>query len=51
MVTTVYSEYRVLPATPANERLLNLAFTHPGARVDRSHADYVAAQARLITGS
>ena len=51
VVTTTYSEYRVLPATPANERLLDLAFLHPGARIDRSHADYLAAQARLITGS
>lgn len=50
-VTTTYSEYRVLPATPANQRLLNLAFRHPRARVDRSHADYMAAQARLISGS
>jgi len=46
-----YSEYRVLPATPANERLLNLAFRHPTARVDRNHADFLAAQERLITGS
>ena len=50
-VTTTYSEYRVLPATAANERLLDLTFRHPGARIDRSHADYLAAQARLITGS
>ncbi len=46
-----YSEYRVLPATAANMRLLNLAFRHPTARVDRNHADFLAAQARLITGS
>jgi hypothetical protein len=52
-VTTIltYSEYRVLPATPANARLLNLAFRHPTARVDRNHADFLAAHARLITGS
>jgi hypothetical protein len=50
-VTLTYSEYRVLPATAANARLLDLAFTHPTARVDRNHADYLAAQARLITGS
>jgi hypothetical protein len=50
-VTTTYSEYRVLPATLANQRLLSLAARHPGARVDDSPADYRAAQARLITGS
>lgn len=50
-VTTVYNEYRVLPATPANQQLLSLAARHPGARVDRSPAAYQAAQARLITGS
>lgn len=51
VVILTYSEYRVLPATPANERLLNLAFRHPAARVDRNHADFLAAQERLITGS
>ena len=38
-VTTTYSEYRILPATAANDRLLDLTFRHPGARIDRSHAD------------
>jgi hypothetical protein len=51
VVTLTYSEYRVLPATATNARLLDLAFRHPTARVDRNHADYLAAQARLITGS
>lgn len=50
-ITTVYSEYRVLPATPANQQLLNLAVRHPGAQIDNNPADYQAAQARLITGS
>ena len=50
-ITTVYSEYRVLPATPANQHLLSLAARHPGARIDHDPADYQAAQARLITGS
>ena len=50
-ITTVYSEYRVLPATPGNQQLLSLAARHPGARIDHSPADYQAAQARLITGS
>jgi hypothetical protein len=50
-ITTVYSEYRVLPATPANQQLLSLAARHPGARIDHNPADYQAAQARLITGS
>lgn len=52
MVTILtYSEYRVLPATSANARLLDLSFRHPTARVDRDHRDFLAAQARLITGS
>lgn len=51
LVTTTYTEYRVLPATPANARLLDLAFRHPGARIDRSHADFLAAQGRLLNGS
>ena len=50
-ITTVYSKYLVLPATPANQQLLNLAARHPGARIDHNPADYQAAQARLITGS
>jgi hypothetical protein len=50
-VTTIYSEYRVLPTTPANQRLLSLPARHPGARIDHNPADYRAAQARLITGS
>lgn len=50
-ITTIYSEYRVLPATSANQRLLSLAARHPGARIDHNPADYQAAQARLITGS
>jgi hypothetical protein len=48
LVTTNWSEYRVLAATPANQQLLNLAYRHPNARIDRSHADYLAAQARLL---
>jgi hypothetical protein len=50
-ITLTYSEYRVRPATAANQRLLNLAALHPGARVDRRPADYQAAQARLLRGS
>jgi hypothetical protein len=46
-----YSEYRVLPATPANAQLLSLTFRHPSARVDRDHRDFLAAQAGRITGS
>jgi hypothetical protein len=45
-----YSEYRVLQATAANTRLLNLALRHPNARVDRNHADYLAAEKRLLNG-
>jgi hypothetical protein len=50
-VTTTYDQYRVLPATPANQQLLNLAARHPDARIDHSPAHYRAAQARLIKGS
>jgi hypothetical protein len=50
-ITTVFTEYRVLPATPANQQLLSLAARHPGARIDDSAADYRAARARLIRGS
>jgi hypothetical protein len=50
-ITTTYNEYRLLPATPANQRLLSVAARHPGARIDHNPADYQAAQARLITGS
>lgn len=50
-ITLTYSEYRVLPATSANQRLLNLAALHPGARVDRRPSDYQTAQARLLGGS
>jgi len=50
LTIVTYSEYRVLPATPANARLLNLALRHPNARVDRNHADYLAAEKRLLNG-
>jgi hypothetical protein len=46
-----YSEYRVLPATPANARLLSLASRHANARVDHSRADYLAAARRLLGDS
>jgi len=49
-VTITWSEYRVLPATPANERLLSLPARHPSARIDRSRADFIAADARLSRG-
>jgi hypothetical protein len=45
--TVTWSEYRVLPATPANQQLLNLAAQHPGARIDRNPKDFQAIQARL----
>ena len=50
-ITTIYSEYRVLPATPANQQLLSLSARHPDARIDHNPAEYQAAQARLVTGS
>jgi hypothetical protein len=45
-----WSEYRVVPATAANERLLSLEARHPGARVDHSRADFLAAWKRLTRG-
>jgi hypothetical protein len=51
VTTFTYNEYRVLPATPANMRLLSLSVRHPNARVDRNHADYLAAAKRLLNGS
>ncbi|MEO8968211.1 MAG: hypothetical protein ABI355_11320, partial [Solirubrobacteraceae bacterium] len=48
--TITWSEYRVLPATPVNERLLSMAARHPGARIDRSRADFIAAWDRLSAG-
>ena len=39
-----------MPATPANEQLLNLMARHPGAHVDHSRADFIAAYARLARG-
>jgi hypothetical protein len=48
LTIVTYGEYRVLPATPANQRLLNLAVRRPNARVDRNHADYLAATKRLL---
>lgn len=49
-LTFTWSEYRVLPATRANERLLSLAARHPGARIDHSRADFLVAWARLMRG-
>lgn len=51
LLTTTFSQYQVLPDTPANQRLLSLSARHPGARVDNSHADYVAAETQLSNDS
>lgn len=50
-ITTNFSEYQVLPDTPANQQLLSLTARHPGARIDNSHADYVAAETQLSNDS
>jgi hypothetical protein len=47
---TTWSVYRVLPATPANERLLSVTARHPGARIDHNRADFIAAYNRMFTG-
>jgi hypothetical protein len=36
-------EYKTLPSTPANERLLSLTARHPHARIDRNHKHYLKA--------
>ena len=51
MITTTFSQYQVLPDTPANQRLLSLRARHPGARIDNRHADYLAAETQLSNDS
>ena len=41
--TQTWIEYKTLPITHANERLLSLIARHPHARIDRNHKDYVKA--------
>ena len=41
--TQTWIEYKTLPITPANERLLSLIARHPYARIDRNHNDYLNA--------
>ena len=41
--TQTWIEYKTLPITPANERLLSLIARHPHARIDRNHKDYLKA--------
>lgn len=48
---TTWSEYRIVSATPVNERLLSIVARHPGASVDRSRADFLTAYARLTRGA
>ena len=43
-----FTTYEVLPADDANEALLSLTAQHPSATVDRSQADYLAAEKRLF---
>lgn len=38
-----WTEYRTLPRTPTNERLLSLAARHPSARIDHNRRDYFRA--------
>jgi hypothetical protein len=51
LLTTTFSQYQVLPDTAANQTLLSLTARHPGARIDTSHADYVAAETQLSNDS
>ena len=41
--TQTWIEYKTLPITPANERLLSLIGRHPHARIDRNNKDYLKA--------
>ena len=43
-----FTTYEVLPANDANQALLSLTAQHPSATVDRSQADYLAAEKRLF---
>lgn len=50
IVTTTWTEYRVLPGTSANQALMSLTARHPGARIVDSNYDYWAAMRRLTRG-
>jgi hypothetical protein len=41
--TETWLEYKTLPITPVNERLLSLIARHPHAHIDRNYHDYVKA--------
>lgn len=41
--TQTWIEYKTLPITAANERLVSLIARHPDARIDRNHNDYLRA--------
>jgi hypothetical protein len=43
-----FTTYEVLAANDANQALLSLTAQHPSATVDRSQADYLAAEKRLF---
>jgi hypothetical protein len=43
-----FDVYEVLPGTDGNEELLSLSAQHPSAAVDRSRADYEAAELRMF---
>jgi hypothetical protein len=47
--TQTWIEYKTLPITPANERLVSLTARHPHARIDRNRNDYLrAANGELV---
>ena len=41
--TQTWIEYKTLPITPVNERLVSLIARHPHARIDRNRNDYLRA--------
>ena len=50
IITTTWTEYRVLPGTSSNQALMSLTARHPSARIDDSNQDYWAAMRRLTRG-
>ena len=47
----IWTEYRMLPSTPATERLLSLASRHPTARIDHNRQDYIRAANGLVVST
>jgi hypothetical protein len=46
----IWREYRVLPITVQNQKLLSLRALHPNARIDRNRTDFLQAQRKAARG-